>query len=204
MRIFLLRHGATDWNLAQRCQGSTDLELNEVGLKQAEAAAINLSREKIDAIYSSHLKRAHQTAAAVSRFHNLTITIEESLRELDHGEIEGLTFAEIQATRPDFLRRWRETPADADIPGGERLLDVGKRAWDGLGRIVRRHRPEETLVVVSHNFPILAVICHITGTPLNQYRTFHLNPGGVIRLSYNGDDEWRVMRENGKLPLRQE
>lgn len=204
MRIFLLRHGATDWNLAQRCQGSTDLELNEVGLKQAEATAINLSREKIDAIYSSHLKRAHQTAAAVSRFHNLTITIEESLRELDHGEIEGLTFAEIQATRPDFLRRWRETPADADIPGGERLLDVGKRAWDGLGRIVRRHRPEETLVVVSHNFPILAVICHITGTPLNQYRTFHLNPGGVIRLSYNGDDEWRVMRENGKLPLRQE
>lgn len=204
MRIFLLRHGATDWNLAQRCQGSTDLELNEVGLEQAEAAALDLSREKIDAIYSSQLKRALQTAGAVSRFHKLTVTIEESLRELDHGEIEGLTLAEIQATRPDFLRQWRDRPADADIPGGERLIDVEQRAWDGLGRIVRRHRPEETLVVVSHNFPILAVICHITGTPLNQYRTFHLNPGGVIRLSYNGDDEWRVMRENGKLPLRQE
>jgi broad specificity phosphatase PhoE len=204
MRIFLLRHGATDWNLARRCQGTTDLELNETGLEQAEAAALNLSREKIDAIYSSRLKRAFQTAGAVGRFHNLAVTIEESLRELDHGEIEGLTFAEIQATRPDFLRQWRDRPADADIPGGERLIDVEKRAWDGLGRIVRRHRPEETLVVVSHNFPILAVICHITGTPLNQYRTFHLNPGGVIRLSYNGDDEWRVMRENGKLPLRQE
>ncbi len=204
MRIFLLRHGATDWNLAQRCQGSTDLELNEVGLRQAEAAALDLSREKIDAIYSSQLKRALQTAGAVGRFHNLAVTIEESLRELDHGEIEGLTFAEIQATRPDFLRRWRETPADADIPGGERLIDVEQRAWDGMRRIVRRHRAEETLVVVSHNFPILAVICHITGTPLNQYRTYHLAPGGVVRLSYNGDDEWRVMRENGKLPLRRE
>jgi broad specificity phosphatase PhoE len=202
MRIFLLRHGATDWNLAQRCQGSTDLELNEVGLKQAEAAAINLSREKIDAIYSSHLKRAHQTAAAVSRFHNLTITIEESLRELDHGEIEGLTFAEIQATRPDFLRQWRDRPADADIPGGERLIDVEKRAWDGLGRIVRCHGPEETLLVVSHNFPILSVICRVTGTPLNQYRSFHLDPGEAVHLSYDANDAWRVISENGKPSRR--
>ena len=202
MRIFLLRHGATDWNLAQRCQGSTDLELNEVGLKQAEAAAINLSREKIDAIYSSHLKRAHQTAAAVSRFHNLTITIEESLRELDHGEIEGLTFAEIQATRPDFLRQWRDRPADADIPGGERLIDVEKRAWDGLGRIVRRHGPEETLLVVSHNFPILSVICRVTGTPLNQYRSFHLDPGEAVHLNYDANDAWRVISENGKPSRR--
>ena len=202
MRIFLLRHGATDWNLAQRCQGSTDLELNEVGLKQAEAAALDLSREKIDAIYSSHLKRAHQTAAAVSRFHNLTITIEESLRELDHGEIEGLTFAEIQATRPDFLRQWRDRPADADIPGGERLLDVGKRAWDGLGRIVRRHGPDETLLVVSHNFPILSVLCRVTGTPLNQYRSFHLDPGEAVHLSYDSNDAWRLISKNGDLPSR--
>jgi len=201
MLIFLLRHGATDWNLAQRCQGSTDLELNEVGLKQAEAAAINLSREKIDAIYSSQLKRALQTAGAVSRFHNLAVTIEESLRELDHGEIEGLTFAEIQATRPDFLRQWRDRPADADIPGGERLLDVGKRAWDGLGRIVGRHGPEETLVVVSHNFPILSVLCRVTGTPLNQYRSFHLQPGEAVRLSYDSGAAWRVLSKNARARL---
>lgn len=202
MRIFLLRHGATDWNLAQRCQGSTDLELNEVGLEQARAAALDLSREKIDAIYSSQLKRAHQTAAAVSRFHNLTITIEESLRELDHGEIEGLTFSEIQTARPNFLREWRDKPAEADIPGGERLLDVGKRAWDGLGRIVGRHGPEETLVVVSHNFPILSVLCRVTGTPLNQYRSFHLDPGEVVRVSYDADDTWRLISKNGTLPFR--
>ena len=203
MRIFLLRHGATDWNLARRCQGTTDLELNETGLEQAEAAALDLSREKIDAIYSSHLKRAHQTAAAVSRFHNLTITIEESLRELDHGEIEGLTFAEIQATRPDFMRQWRDRPADADIPGGERLIDVEKRAWDGLGRIVGRHGSEETLVVVSHNFPILSVLCRVTGTPLNQYRSFHLDPGEAVRLGYDADS-WRVLSKNGRLPLRRD
>ncbi|HEY2990604.1 MAG TPA: histidine phosphatase family protein [Candidatus Binatia bacterium] len=203
MRVFLLRHGATDWNLARRCQGRTDLELNDVGLKQAEAAALDLSREKIAAVYSSDLKRALQTAGAVGRFHNLTAIVDESIRELDHGEIEGLTFAEIHATRPDFIRQWRETPADAVIPGGEGLIEVERRAWGGLCRIARRHRPEETIVVVSHNFPILAVLCRVTGTPLNQYRLFHVEPGAFVQLSYNAEDTWRVIAENGRLPLRQ-
>jgi broad specificity phosphatase PhoE len=202
MRIFLLRHGATDWNLARRCQGTTDLELNETGLQQAAAAAHELSGEKIDAVYSSRLRRAFQTAGAIGRLHGLTVVVEESLRELDHGEIEGLTFSEIQATRPDFLREWRERPAEADIPGGERLGEVEKRAWDGLCRIVARHGPEETLVVVSHNFPILAVLCRITGTSLNQYRSFHLEPGEVVRVSYDADDTWRLISQNGTVPPR--
>ena len=202
MEIFLVRHGATDWNLTGRCQGATDLELNEVGLKQAEKTATSLSRERIDAVYSSNLKRAVQTASAVGQLHNLTVVIEGSLRELDHGELEGLTFSEIQASRPDFIRQWRDRPAEAFIPGGERLIDVERRVWDGVCRIARRHGPEETVVVVSHNFPILAVLCRITGTPLNQHRSFHLDPGGVVRLSYNADDEWRVAPVNGGLPLR--
>ena len=201
MRIFLVRHGATDWNLARRCQGTTDLELNETGLQQAAAAAHELSREKIEAIYSSPLKRARQTADAVGRFHNLPVTVEESLRELDHGEIEGLTFSEIQATRPDFLRQWRDRPAEADIPGGERLAEVERRAWDGLCRIVRRHGPDDALVVVSHNFPILSVLCRVTGTPLNQYRSFHLQPGEAVRLSYDSGAAWRVLSKNARARL---
>jgi broad specificity phosphatase PhoE len=203
MRIFLLRHGATDWNLAGKCQGATDLELNETGLMQAETAALGLSREKIDAIYSSNLRRALQTAGAVGRFHNLPVLVEEDLRELDHGALEGLTFAEIHAARPDFIRQWRDTPEDAAIPGGEKLIEVERRAWNALGRIASRHRLEETLVIVSHNFPILAVICRITGTPLNQYRMYHLPTGEVVRLEYLSDETWRVIPENGKLPLRE-
>lgn len=201
MRIFLVRHGATDWNLAGRCQGTTDLELNETGLRQAEAAALGLTGEKITAVYSSDLKRARQTAEAVARFHNLAVLVEESIRELDHGELEGLTFAEIHAVRPEFILRWRDEPADAEIPGGERLAEVARRAWDGMGRIVGRHGLEDTLVVVSHNFPILSVLCRIAGTPLNQYRTYHLPPGGAVRLDYGPEGAWRV--PGGKLPLRE-
>lgn len=202
MRVLLLRHGATDWNLAGRCQGASDIELNAAGVAQAQAAAAALAAEKIDAIYSSRLSRALETARALARVHNLPVTVEENLRELDHGELEGLTFAEIQSARPDFLREWRERPASADIPGGEKLSAVGARAWAALDAIAARHRPEETLAVVSHNFPILAVICRITATPLDRYRLYHVAPGGMVRLDYAPEAGWRFA-ENDKPPLRE-
>ena len=118
MQIILLRHGATDWNLQGRCQGVTDLDLNDTGLRQAAGAAAVLSGETIAALYSSSLKRAVQTAAIIGRAHNLAVVVEECLRELDHGDLEGLTFAEIHAARPDFLREWRARPAEVLIPGG--------------------------------------------------------------------------------------
>jgi broad specificity phosphatase PhoE len=201
MRIFLLRHGATDWNLAGKCQGLTDIELNAAGRVQAEAAAEALAGEAIAAIYSSHLKRALATAAAVARPHGLEAVIEENLHELDHGELEGLTFAEIQSVHTDFIRDWRERPAEALVPGGEQLAAVERRAWAALHRIVSRHRDDETLVVVSHNFPILSVVCRILGTPLNRYRAYHVAPGGLVRLEYAADGGWRV---DGAPPLRRD
>ena len=198
MRILLLRHGATDWNLQGRCQGATDLDLNEVGIRQAEAIAARLSLEKIDAIYSSRLKRAQQTAERVSLHHSLPVMIEEEFRELNHGELEGMTFNEIRENYGDFMKRWRTEPAEIQLPGGERLADVAQRAWEVLKRIARRHEPAETVVVVSHNFPILGIVCRITGTHLNQYRTFHLDPGGVIRLNHGGGENWGVTQINDK------
>jgi broad specificity phosphatase PhoE len=201
MRILLLRHGATDWNLQKRCQGATDLELNEVGCRQAEELARRLKRERINAIYSSPLKRAVQTAALIGREHRLAVTIDERLRELDHGELEGMTFSEIKAARPEFLRAWREKPAELPVPGGEKLVDVGERVWEAMARIVRRHGAEETLVIVSHQFPILSLLCRITGTPLDQYRSFHLDPCGIVLVKYDREEEWSVVQLDGERLL---
>ena len=198
VQILLVRHGATDWNLQGRCQGATDRELNAVGIKQAEEIAAALTRESIHAIYSSDLKRARQTAHAISRPHNLTVRIEQDVRELDHGALEGLTFNEIKDSYPDFLQCWRAEPAEIAVPGGERLIDVAERAWRALHRIVERHPSAQKIVVVSHNFPILGIVCKVTGTHLNHYRSFHLDPGGVTRLSHNGDEGWRIAQINGK------
>lgn len=198
MQVLLLRHGATDWNLQGRCQGATDLDLNEAGIRQAEAIAERLSNEKIDAIYSSNLKRAQQTARLVSRPHCLSITIEEDVRELDHGALEGLTFNDIKENFPDFIQRWRTEPAEIQVPGGEKLIDVAQRAWTGLQRILQRHQADDNVVVVSHNFPILGIVCRITGTHLNQYRSFHVDPGGITRLNHNGGDRWLITQINDK------
>jgi broad specificity phosphatase PhoE len=192
VQILLIRHGATDWNLQGRCQGVTDLDLNEVGVRQAEQIATALTKESIHAIYSSHLKRAQQTARVFSLHHRLPVVIEPAIGELDHGQLEGLTFAEIRENYSQFIQKWRTEPAEIQVPGGERLVDVARRAWNGLNRIVQRHSAEESVVVVSHNFPILGILCRITGTHLNNYRTFHLDPCSVTRLKHNGGDHWEV------------
>ena len=198
MEIVLVRHGATDWNLQGRCQGLSDRELSEAGIRQARQVAELLGNEDLSAIYSSHLRRARQTAELISRPHDLPVLIEQDLRELDHGELEGLTFNEIKTGYGEFLTRWRSEPADIRVPGGERLADVAERAWNGLNAIVQRNPDAERIVMVSHNFPILGIVCRITGTHLNDYRTFHLDPCGVTRLDHSLGGGWTITRVNNK------
>lgn len=198
MEIFLVRHGATDWNLEHRCQGSADRDLSDVGIRQAEEIAAQLRHQTIHAIYSSDLKRARRTAEVISEPHRLPVLIESRIRELDHGALEGLTFNEIKENFGDFLTRWRTEPAELQVPGGERLVDVVERAWTGLNQIVERHDPAENLVVVSHNFPIVGIVCRITGTHLNNYRNFHLDPCGISRLQRNGTGRWQVTQVNSR------
>jgi len=198
LEVVLVRHGATDWNLQGRCQGSTDRALSDTGMRQAEEVAATFSQEKISGVYSSGLMRARSTARFISQPHGLSVEIENDVRELDHGALEGLTFDEIKSQYPDFIQRWRTEPAELQIPGGERIIDVQRRAWEGLNRIASRHEKDETVVVVSHNFPILGIICRVTGTHLNQYRSFRLEPCGHTRLRFDAD-AWQVTRINGKI-----
>jgi len=198
VQIVLVRHGATDWNLQGRCQGVTDRELSEVGVRQAEQIAALLSSESIQAIYSSDLRRARQTADLISQPHNLPVLIEENIRELNHGALEGLTFNEIKQSYSEFLARWRTEPAEIQIPGGEKLTDVAERAWEGVARIAERHVAADSIVVVSHNFPILGIVCRVTGTDLNNYRSFHLDPCSVTRLQRNGANAWSVTHVNSR------
>ena len=197
MQIVLVRHGATDWNLEHRCQGSSDRDLSDVGRRQAEQLGERLRQETIHGVYASDLRRARRTAEFISGHHKLPVIIEESIRELDHGHLEGLTFNEIKQNYGDFLTRWRSEPAELRVPGGERLADVAERAWLGLNQIVARHDAADTIVVVSHNFPIVGIVCRITGTHLNQYRNFHLDPCGMSRLHHNRDGSWQVTHING-------
>jgi broad specificity phosphatase PhoE len=192
MEILLLRHGETDWNLQGRCQGATDRHLNDSGLRQAQEVARNLRREPITAIYSSNLKRAIQTADLVGHYHKeLPVIVEGDFRELDHGHLEGLTFDEIKERYPQFLAHWRSTPANLKIPGGESLAELDQRSWDALQRVARRHATG-TALVVTHNFPILSILCRVTGTHLNSYRNFRTRPCALVRIHYESKQGWRL------------
>ena len=192
MQIFLLRHGETRWNREGRCQGSSDIELNEVGHRQAGEVAAHLSGRRIDAVYSSDLRRARQTAEIVGEPHDVAVRIEPDLRELDHGEMEGLTFVEVRERFEGLIEQWRSQPVAVLLPGGERLIDVDRRVWSALNRIVESHDDEDTLVVVSHSFPILSALCRISRTPLNQYRTFHLKPCDFSHVSFTRSKGWEI------------
>ena len=201
MQIFLLRHGETRWNREGRCQGSSDIELNETGQRQASAVAAHLSRGRIDAVYSSDLRRARETAEIVGGPHEIAVRIEPDLRELDHGEMEGLTFVEVRERFGGLIEQWRTRPVGVELPGGERLLDVDRRVWSALNRIVETHDDGDTIVVVSHSFPILSALCRISGTPLDQYRTFHLEPCELSRVSFTRSEGWAI-REAVADPVR--
>lgn len=192
MQIFLLRHGETRWNREGRCQGSSDIELNETGHRQAGEVAAHLSRRRIDAVYSSNLRRARQTAEIVGEPHDIAVNIEPDLRELDHGEMEGLTFVEVRERFAELIELWRSQPLAVVLPGGERLIDVERRTWSALNRIVENHDAQDSIVVVSHTFPIVSILCRISRTSLNQYRTFHLKPCDFSHVSFTRAGGWEI------------
>src|SRR4030067_260206 len=130
IKLILGRHGETERNAGARLQGGkSDLPLNEKGMNQARYLGLALKGEKLEAIYSSPLKRALETARAISAHHHLKVQTDPALAELDMGSIDGLDLAQTKETQPDFWKRWREEDYSVALPGGESVLQVQQRAW---------------------------------------------------------------------------
>lgn len=171
IRIILVRHGETEWNRLHRFQGRSDIELNHNGNTQACALALALRSENLTAIYSSPLKRAVETATHISRFHPATPLFREpGLMEMDLGEFEGMDARQWAAQHKEFRKVWEKNPATLAMPGGESLQDVQQRAVDTLDRISEGYDGSCTLLLCSHNFVIVSLLCFVSQTPLNQFR----------------------------------
>lgn len=161
--ITLVRHGQTDWNLARRIQGSTDIPLNATGREDARAAARALARDRHDAVYASPLLRAQETARIIADELGLgTPALTRGLREREFGEAEGMSV-------PDYLERYGDW--QAEVPGAETLHTVRDRALDSIDRIARAARRRssprtESIVVVSHGGVIRALLLHVSGGTL--------------------------------------
>jgi len=146
--LYLVRHGETDWNAARRIQGRTDIPLNDEGRAQARRAAELLARRRWDAVYSSPLSRAHETAEIIAGHLGLDgVTDVDDLVERDYGDAEGMSFEQIEALYPEGVR----------APGQETRAAVAARVVPALLALAERH-PGERLVVVSHGGAIRSVL----------------------------------------------
>ena len=171
MRILLIRHGETEWNRIRRFQGRSDLPLNQKGRDQGHALALALKDESVTAIYSSPLIRAMETACLIKVFHpSVPLFEEEGLIEMDLGEFEGMEAERWAAQNRDFLKAWLETPASVRMPGGESLQEVQTRAIGTLERITKVYPSESTLLLCSHNFVNLTILCYALKVPIDRFR----------------------------------
>jgi broad specificity phosphatase PhoE len=169
MRLTLVRHGETEHNKGQLTLGRADVPLNARGQAQAGALAGSFGMAP-DAVYSSPLVRALATAEAIAAPAGVAVEVEPALIEMDVGEMEHLTGAELRERYPEFLRAWLSgEAADARMPGGESLREVQDRAWVAV-EAMRARRPDGRVVAVTHNFVILTVVCRALGLPLRDFR----------------------------------
>lgn len=176
MKLIWIRHGQTLWNTQHKTQGRTDTPLDETGLAQARRLAESLKGERLDAIYSSPLQRAIQTAEPLGRAANLSVIPDARLTEIDFGEWEGLTFDEIAKEYPDAFHRWREHPFTADIPGAETPAQVAERMQSFFEQITAAG--DETVAVISHTLPLKLVIARLIGLPYNRIHSLRLDNTG--------------------------
>ena len=183
VKVILVRHGETNWNKLRHVQGGrSDTRLNKKGKQQAESVALRLKTEKVQAIYSSPLQRALNTAKAIARHHQTKVGIEPALKEIDAGELEGIPIGEIGSRLDQLLTG----PGDSifKMPGGESLAEVQQRAWSTIQRLVTQH-PDGVIVVVSHYFAILTIICAVLNLHLSQIGRLRLNPGSISTIIFD-------------------
>ncbi len=165
--LVLIRHGQTNWNVEGRYQGQADVPLNSQGLQQARKLAAALAKEKIDAIYSSDLIRARQTAEAIQQATGAPLFLEPRLREINQGQWEGMLFSEIKARDPERHARRKADPLNIAPPGGETVSQVRQRVLAAVRDILQRH-PDQRVALVSHGLALAILIVQARRLPIER------------------------------------
>jgi alpha-ribazole phosphatase len=181
LRLILVRHGQTDWNAQARYQGQADIPLNDVGRQQAAAVAQRLASEEIDILFASDLCRAWETATAIATARGQILLAEPRLREMDFGQWQGLTHAEIHKRQARDLDRWYTEPLYFAPPGGETLAQLGERIQSALQDAREAHQ-DATVLWVSHGGPLRVLLCLALGLDLEANWRFRVQTASVSEL----------------------
>ena len=211
--FYLLRHGETEWNAANRICGRSDVPLSEAGRRQAKRLAERLKPISFEALYSSPLKRAIETARFISERIGLEPVVDDRLVELDYGQWEGKTLEEIRKNDPKTLRAWEADPGRVAPPGGESGLEVQQRIVPFLDSLAAKHRKGQ-VAAVFHKTVCRLAICHVLGMPPSDYRRRLVMENAALSIVQSREDGWQLITYNdtshlsasqgGHISLREE
>ena len=201
-RFYFLRHGETAWNAQGRLCGSTDVSLSAAGRRQAQLLAVRLRPIAVDALYSSPLSRALETACLIGKAIGLEPVVDHRLAELNYGTWEGRTFEEIERGTPAAYQAWDADPAQLAPPQGESGVQLIQRVMPFLAEAAERHQ-QGNVVVVCHKTVCRLLACHILGIPLIEYRRRITIDNAALSILEAVEGGWRVVTLNDTchLPL---
>jgi broad specificity phosphatase PhoE len=184
MRVILVRHGQTDWNEGGIFRGKIDVKLNPNGIRQAEIIGEVLKDVHLDAVYSSPLSRAFDTATAIARYHSLTVETCDAIYDIDFGEWQGLERSEVESRYPEIFQVWESRPEKVAIPNAETLSEVRQRLVAGLNEVLSRH-PEGTVVIVSHGLTNKVLLCAVLGLDNSHFWKVKQDNGAINIFKYS-------------------
>jgi len=183
LKIYLVRHGETDWNLSGKAQGQSDIPLNSTGETQALSISKYFSPIDIESIYSSSVQRALKTASILSINHDTDPIINDNFLEIDFGSLDGEPLNEMRSKFPLFFKKWTSDPTTAVFPDSKETLGIlQSRTWKGITELVEAHDENDNIVVVSHAFAIYSILCRALDMPLKNYGRLRLMPGTISVL----------------------
>jgi len=193
MIIHCIRHGQSVYNAEGRIQGQSDVPLSELGITQGQAAAAAVARRPVDALYSSPLKRAMQTAEAVSAAVGLPIQTDDRLKEIHAGIFQDKRRCDVEELFPEETARWVSEDPDYAIPGGEsrrQLMERGMAVFQDIGR-----RDHQHAVVVAHGRLLVVTLKALLDIrPVDP--PFSLQNGSITRLETSGDSRFALLGMN--------
>lgn len=168
MKLYLTRHGETEWNVHSRIQGQTDTALNETGVRQARELAERLKKERlaIGRIYTSRQLRAYETAQIVAEMLGLNVIVKDGLEEINLGKWEGYTWKQVRELFHEEYEDWHENRRYQVPPGGESYQQLLERLIPVLHSIIKEE--QEDVLVVTHSAVIMTLLSYIYEKPFED------------------------------------
>lgn len=185
-KVYLVRHGQTEWNKKLTFRGRVDIPLNEAGHMEAQALSHALKDKNIEAIYTSPLKRSIETAQPVAKFFHLEIVPVQGLIDINYGDWEGLSFHEVKKRYGDQYKGWEKSPDLIRFPNGETLDEAKERSFRAFKNIAKEN-PEKSILIIPHRVINKILLCALLNLGSSHFWEIKQDTGCINLIEYAED-----------------